>query len=365
MILVAQIKLQPLPVQARHLEATLEKVNSACTWLAAQALEARIFRQFDMHAAFYRQIRQRFGLGAQATVRAIAKVAAAFKLRRVAHRFSKHGAIEYDARLLSWTKDGPCLWTTSGRVTIPFVCGERQRDMLSHKGTAAKLLKRNGEFFLAVYCDVPSAAEQPPSDVLGVDLGVVNIAADSDGNLHVGDRVNAARLKHRLLRGRLQTKGTKSAKRKLRRLSGKESRFARDVNHVISRRVVDLAERTGRAIAVEDLTGIRDRIRARRQQRAVLHSWAFGQLRGFLAYKAGLAGVVFLTVDPRNTSRTCPACGHCEKANRRSQSEFRCRQCGFSAHADIVGAGNIRTLGLDALRQGRPSTGLLSRTPVV
>jgi len=362
MTVVAQLKLQPSPVQQIALTETLERVNAACCWLDEQALETTTYRQFDLHAAFYRQLRSRFTLGSQASIRAIAKVADAFKQRKCRHRFSKHGSIGYDARMLGWVENDISLWTVSGRMRIPFVCGEKQRRLLTHRGSSAQLCRRNNEFYLSVCCTVPASVLNPAEDVLGVDMGVVNLATDSDGTLYAGDRLNDNRRKHRVLRSKLQAKGTKSAKRKLRKLSGKEARFAKDVNHVLSRRIVDLAERTDRAIAIEDLSGIRDRIRARRQQRTVLHSWSFGQLRAFLTYKAELAGVPLLVVDPRNTSRTCPACGHCERANRRSQSQFTCQHCGFSAHADIVGAGNIRALGLDMIRPGRPSTGLLSRT---
>ena len=121
----------------------------------------------------------------------------------------------------------------------------------------------------------------------------------------------------------------------------KEARFRRDVNHQISKKLVAKAKGTGRGIGLENLKGIRDRTQFRKPQRARISSWSFFQLRSFVEYKAGLAGVPIVLVDPRNTSRTCPECGHCEKANRKSQSEFECRHCGYSANADFVGARNI------------------------
>jgi IS605 OrfB family transposase len=108
-----------------------------------------------------------------------------------------------------------------------------------------------------------------------------------------------------------------------------------------SRSIVRTAKDTDRQIALEDLTGIRDRITVRKGQRAIHSGWAFFQIRAFVSYKALLAGVPVVFVDPRNTSRTCPRCDHCEKANRRSQSEFVCQSCGFAANADVVGAVNI------------------------
>jgi putative transposase len=113
----------------------------------------------------------------------------------------------------------------------------------------------------------------------------------------------------------------------------------------LSKAIVQTAKGTSRAIALEDLKGIRERISAKgtvKRQRRVLHSWAFFQLRAFIAYKAALAGVRVVYVDPAYTSQTCSRCGHCEKANRKSQATFLCRSCGFSAHADLNAAVNIR-----------------------
>ena len=129
-------------------------------------------------------------------------------------------------------------------------------------------------------------------DFLGVDLGVVNIATDSDGNAYSGSHVRSMRHRHRKLRTKLQKKGTKAARRKLKRLSGKERRFATNTNHVISKQIVALAKGTGRGIALEDLSGIRERITARTgKQRYDLHSWAFFQLGQFILYKAIGKGV--------------------------------------------------------------------------
>ena len=149
------------------------------------------------------------------------------------------------------------------------------------------------------------------------------------------------------MRQKLQAMGTKSAKRLLRKRSGREHRFIRDVNHCLSKAIVQAAQGTARGIALEDLKGIRERIAARRtvagkRQRRVLHTWAFCQLRAFIAYKAALAGVRVVLVNPAYTSQTCSRCGHCERANRPAQAAFHCRACGFACHADLNAAENIR-----------------------
>jgi len=168
--------------------------------------------------------------------------------------------------------------------------------------------------------------------MLGVDLGITNLAVDSDHTIHQGKTVKRVRYQHRQLRRKLQAKGTKSTRR----------RFATWTNHNISKRIVEKAKDTKRGIALEDLSGIRDRVTVRKAQRSTLHSWSFHQLRGFIEYKAQLHGVPVVAVDPRNTSRTCPCCGHVDKANRRTQAKFLCIDCGYFGLADYIASVNIR-----------------------
>jgi putative transposase len=194
---------------------------------------------------------------------------------------------------------------------------------------------------------VPEAPlTEPVNGFVGVDLGIVNIATTSDGDRAAGACLNRYRKRQARLRKRLQAKKTSSARRLLRKRRRKERRFATDVNHKVSKRIVAEAERTGRGIAVEQLGGIRDRVRLRKPQRATLHSWAFAQLGGFLTYKAQAAGVAFVKVDPAHTSQTCSACGWVDKRNRRSQSVFECVRCDFVGHADHNAANNIAMLGV-------------------
>jgi IS605 OrfB family transposase len=177
-------------------------------------------------------------------------------------------------------------------------------------------------------------------------MGIVNIATTSAGEKASGARVSRYRKRQVRLRKRLQAKKTTSARRLLKKRRRKEARFAADVNHQISKRIVAEAERTGRGIAVEKLTGIRDRVRFRKPQRAMLHTWAFAQLGSFLAYKAKQAGVAFVEVDPAYTSQTCNECGSVDKRNRRSQAVFECGKCGFVGHADHNAAMNIASRGV-------------------
>lgn len=337
------IKLAPSPEQQAALLETMEAFNYACNYASAIAFEQSAFTQPDLHHLTYYEIRQRFSLSAQMAVRAIAKVTESYKAdRKRLHSFKPYSAIVYDQRILSWKSlNNVSILTLRGRQIIPIRIGSYQEGRLDRKVRQSDLILNNGKFYLAVVIDAPEPEPDDPDGFLGVDLGITNIAADSDGTMYAGNQLNGLRKRHAKLRSKLQANGSKQAKRLLKKRSSKEARFARHVNHVISKSVVAKAKDTGRGIALEDLKGIRSRITVRKSQRRQHHSWSFFQLSSFIEYKAKLAGVVVSLVDPRNTSRTCPACGCVDKANRRSQSLFSCVSCGFSSVADTVAAGNI------------------------
>jgi len=344
MKLIAQVKLQTTAAQHDALKRTLLAANCAANHLSGLAWETKQFRQYDLHHTGYYEIRGGFGLSAQATVRVIAKVADAYKLDRKTKRsFRPLGSIAFDSRILSYRLSDKTvsIWTLDGRLRIPFACGEHQAKLLAAQRGESDLMYRNGSFYLLATCDVAEAPQTEVSDYLGVDLGVTNIAVDSDGAVFQGKTVKGVRCRHRRLRTKLQKKGTKSARRRLRKLSGKERRFATWVNHNVSKSIVAKAKDTARGIALEDLTHIRKRATVRKPQRATLHSWSFFQLRAFITYKARRDGVPVVAVDPRNTSRTCPACNCVDKANRPNQATFSCVSCGFSGLADHIAACNI------------------------
>lgn len=348
MKLIAQVKLQPAPGQTELLRRTLEVANAAANYVSEIAWETKTFRQYDLHHACYYDVRTRYELSAQMTVRLLAKVADAYKLdRKTQRRFHPHGSIAYDNRILGWklAAQTVSIWTVGGRQTIPFVAGERQLALLPFMRGEADLIYRRGEFYLHQVCEVDEPPAGDVDEFLGVDLGIVNIATDSDGAVHSSRAVNNVRYRHRRLRAKLQRKGTKSARRRLKKLAGKERRFATHTNHTISKRIVTAAKDTGRGIALEDLKGIRERVTVRRAQRATLHSWSFFQLRSFVEYKARLAGVPVVAVDPRNSSRTCPVCGCVDKRNRPDQCTFSCVACGHSGLADHIAAVNIGSRG--------------------
>lgn len=344
MKLIAQVKLQPTPEQVDLLKRTLEQANAAANYASDVAWRDHSFGQYAIHHLTYHAIRDRFGLSAQMVVRLISKVSDAYKLdKRTKRTFKPLGSIAYDDRILTWKIDkrSVSLWTLEGRANFSFVAGVQQLKLLETRQGEADLVYRDGMLFVLQTCNVDEAPEIDPTGFLGVDLGIANIAVDSDRSVYQGKTVKNVRYRHRQVRQKLQAKGTKSTRRCLGRLSGKERRFATWTNHNISKGIVAKAKDTGRGIAIEELGGIRDRVTARRSQRATLHSWAFAQLRTFIEYKAKLNGVPVVAVDPRNTSRTCLDCGHVDKANRKTQDSFLCVRCGFSGLADHIASVNI------------------------
>lgn len=344
MKLIARIKLQPTKKQHKALLQTLEAANAACDYVSEVAWQAQTFGQFTLHKLCYAAVRAQFNLGADVAVRVFSKVSDSYKLDKQTKRtFNPRGAFPFNDRLVSYKLDKRVvsIWTMDGREKMPFIISEHAANLLRGLRGECDLVYRKGEFYLLQCCDIDEPTPKEVDDFLGVDLGIANIAVDSDGDVHQGKAVKSVRYRHRQLRRKLQTKGTKSAKRRLKKLSGKEQRFAANTNHVISKILVAKAKDTDRGIALEELGGIHERVTTKRSQRATLRSWSFDQLRRFIEYKAKQAGVVVTAVDPRNTSRLCPCCGHISKANRKSQSKFLCVSCGFSGLADHIAAGNI------------------------
>ncbi|XVQ87092.1 RNA-guided endonuclease InsQ/TnpB family protein [Microbispora siamensis] len=339
------MKLAPSAEQAESLLATIRACNAAANRAAEVAFAHGTANKVAVQKLVYTDLRHEFGLSAQMAVRSIAKACAAYKRdKAIKPLFRELGAVAYDQRILSWKgHDRVSILTLGGRILVRVVYqGRWPKTADATMRGQADLVYRDGVFYLAVAIDVPEPAVGGEPDCwLGVDLGIVNLATDSTGKAHCGKGVRAVRRRNARLRARLQAKGTKSAKRLLKKRRRKEARFARDVNHRISKQLVDKAQDTCFGIALEDLHGIRERVTVTKARRADLHSWSFRQLRTFITYKAALAGVPVRLVDPRNTSRTCHKCGHCDKRNRPTRDDFRCVRCGFAGPADHNAAINI------------------------
>ncbi len=303
MKLTLQIQLLPDKQQAHQLKSTMERFNQACSWLAQQAFERKTANKITLQQSFYYELRQQFGLSAQMASICIRHVGGTYSRdKSILPVFRPNAAMPYDSRILSFKGvDRVSILTLEGRLIIPFVMGR-------YTNTETEKVRQ---------------------------------------------KQNKVRRSLGRKAGKAKRKGSrpKNIKRKLKALSGKERRFKANENHRISKQIVEKATDTNRGIGLEDLTGIREGTRFRKTQRDKMSKWSFAELRGFIEYKAKLTGIPVIPINPRNTSRTCPKCGHIDKGNRLTRGLFLCCSCGHFDHADIVGATNIATAAKVAWRE--------------
>ncbi|WP_327576738.1 RNA-guided endonuclease InsQ/TnpB family protein [Streptomyces sp. NBC_00145] len=379
MKIVVQVKLMPEAEQAAALRSTLRTVNDLACWVSQVAFARGVPREYELRKHTYPHLKAQ-GLGAQAAQHVIKKVRDAYttlhanlragnlgkpKSRRRVRAESKpiafrsEAAQPYDDRCLSWQYDQQTvsIWTMAGRIkNVSFVCSVDALEVLKqYRKGESDLIERDGVFYLIATCDVPEAEAYEPDGFIGVDLGIVNIATTSTGYQAAGRGLGRYRKRQLALRAKLQKKRTKSAKRRLKERSRREQRHVKNTNHIIAKTIVTEAERTAHGIALEELRGIRRRVRLRKPQRVTLHSWAFAQLGDFIVYKAKRAGVPLVYVDPAYTSQMCSQCRHIDKRNRVDQGLFICRGCGVVAHADRNASHNIAARGAAVWTAGRES----------
>ncbi|USX50393.1 transposase [Lentzea sp. HUAS12] len=366
MKIVVRVKLLPDVVQLAALAATLHGCNESAGWVSRTAFDHGVFREYALRKHTYAELKAR-GLGAQAAQHVIKKVADAYAALHAAIRagnlgkpgskrrvkagskpiaFRLDAAQPFDDRCLSWNHDAGTvsIWTTAGRMkNVRFAGSPHQlKTLREHRKGESDLLHRDGTWFLLATCEVPEEPQFEPVDWLGVDRGIVNLATTSDADDHQGRGVNRYRRRHARVRSELQARRTKSATRRLKKRARREQRHSTHVNHKIAKQLVAVAERTGRGIALEDLSGIRDRVTVARHQRATHSSWPFHQLEAHIRYKARRAGVPVLVVDAHYTSQTCPRCKDTSRSNRPTRDTFCCRRCGLAGPADVVAAVNVR-----------------------
>ncbi len=300
------LTLKPTDVEKRALTRLQTTFNEACNYISGVAWEAREFNSVRLHRIVYYDVRARYGLLAQHVVRAIGVVADSYKLdRKVRREFRKDAAVVLDTpRLYRLDHNRASISTLDGRLRVALNIGGIQRARLADALKLAEadlMCDRKGRWRLLVsahYADPPAG---DTTGVLGVDMGRTDIAVSSDGDSFSGAQVAAVRdryTRNRQSRQASVSKGTRSTCRRVRqalqRLSGRERRFQRQVNHTISYRLVEAAADTERAIALEDLTGIRERTNTQprsKTERRRSNSWAFHQLRAYIAYNLSFAQI--------------------------------------------------------------------------
>jgi len=354
------------------IQRTVQAWTDACNYISEVAFENGCLSDaVHLHRLTYAEARSLFGLSAQITASAIRHVASKYAGLRTAKKTAKRaasfgkGAVVLQGgsrgRDVSFTRSGLSISTIDGRIKhITYYSGPKLPEYLSEWNLGdGRLFIRDKKVFLAISFKREVEPITKPNDaVIGVDRGINNLAAATDGQharFFGGGHVKHLRNRFTKNRTSLQQKkaqcNTRSIRRVLKRLSGREARFMRDVNHTVSKKIIEFAVQTGNpTIAVEELKEIRNGKRLRKKQRTDMNRWAFYQLEEFIRYKAEDYGFDVLAVDARNTSKGCSRCGFVNSSNRK-RHDFTCGACGYRLHSDLNAARNIRLRGILARQE--------------
>jgi putative transposase len=383
------VQLKPSPEQARGLKTTLEQYTACFNAVCREGFTTGCSNGVELHhrtsyplRAEYPDLPAQLVVSARVKATEAVKSALTWKIKKEqaylkwVEKARKQGkpapvfkpvrcprselvCIRYDQRSfwVKWETFTCSLATVNGRVELPFTVPAHLMRYVGSQVCSADLCYRKGRFTLHIVVSLPEPAVVPTQEVIGVDLGLNRPAVTSTRHFLGEKRWKEQERRIFRLRRQLQAKGTRSAKRHLKKLSKKQFRLHRDHDHVLSKRIVENAP-PGSTIVLENLTNIRETSQMGRgkqkkhvENKRRLHSWSFAQLYSFVEYKAQARGIRVVRIDPRHTSQTCSRCGYQHRANRRSQSLFLCRQCGYQLNADLNAAYNIREKYLASLAQ--------------
>lgn len=366
----AKIQIYVTSSQAESLKITTNAYRKASNWLSNHIFETKNLNQSHLNNLYYHDLRNRFGLKSQMAQSVMKTVIARYKSAKSNnHTWSLivFKLPEYDLvwnRDYSLTQNQFSVNTLDGRLKLDY---ERKAMTKYFNGTwkfgTAKLIFKHKKWFL----HIPMTKEFTPVDfanvnhIVGIDLGINFLATtyDSHGktSFYNGRTVKHKRGVFKSTRKQLQMRQTPSARKKLKQIGSRENRYVTDVNHRITKALVDKYP-NGTLFVLEDLTGVRsvtEKVRAK--NRYVSVSWAFYQFRQMLEYKAEMNGQKVIVVDPRYTSQTCPKCGHIAKANRNKKLHtFTCQNCEYQSNDDRIGAMNLHRKGIEHI--GVVATGI-------
>jgi len=331
---------------------TMRAYSTAFSISAQWGFDNRVWNKVENHKATYRVVRETVPDLPSSLVQGARDCACealkAVKCKTVPER-KPLAAMRYNQRVIrvNLIHGFATIASVKGRIKATFPISEYHRQYLTWTVTSSTISydRKKKVFYLHTSVEHPDVEPVQEVKVLGIDRGIVNIAVCSDNTFFNSRQVKRVRSKYAHLRQDVQSKGTRSAKRKLRKIAGRERRFVTDTNHCISKQIV---ESDYTVFALEDLSKIRVQNRKSKEFNRKLNNWSFYELEQFLQYKAEALGKQVTFVDPRYTSQKCSVCGHTYKGNREGSS-FRCRKCGFQLHADLNAARNIAQIGISCL----------------
>lgn len=334
---VATIKLK-IPKNNLLLE-TMQQYSKAVQYIADKALGYGIYNRYRLHHLVYYQTREHFKLPSQFTINANRVASQALKSIKKTEgskpTFKEFMPLAFDRRNSTWHGDKIRLATLDKPITINLDIPEYYWKYLDWNYQTALLIKDKQTMFLHITFSRDISIQRSSDGFLGVDVGINHIAVTSNGQFFSGNKIKRYRLKFKRLRARLQRKGTRSAQKKLKAISGRERRFKTYWNHVISKQVV--ANCNAGTIVLENIKGIRKGNRCKRFN-FWLNGWSFFQLHSFITYKAQRQGIRIIKVSPYHTSQTC---SRCSSIGSRSKGFFVCHDCKYSLNADLNASYNL------------------------
>jgi IS605 OrfB family transposase len=357
------VKLDVTESDADLLHETIDQFRDAANHVVRHARDDDgyvITSKRRLHDRTYADVREATDLHANLVQAARSRAAEALKSVTAKWKRGKHASLprfsspflEYDKRSATFHADHASLSTVGGRITAEYVLPGETRDtphsqyLVSdeYETTGATLHYREttDEFYLHVRTKADVDAPDPPENgtVLGVDLGVENIAVTSTGVFWSGSELDHWHREYETRRASMQQKGTRYAHEAIQRVGETETgRFEQMLHRVANGIVHEAVEGECSHIAFEDLTDIRDRMAGAKR----LHAWAFRRLYEYVSYKAEEHGIVVEQVNPQYTSQRCSHtdCGFTVRENRPSQERFKCQKCGYELHADYNAAKNV------------------------
>lgn len=340
------IRLEMTNEQSQKLLALREAYLAACNQIVPSVIEHRCWNRVALHHLVYKKVRASSPLGSQMVCNAIFSVCKAYKNRTISKeetvptiRFHTNRSVHFDKRTYTIKGNTLSLYTLGKRLTVTMRMGAFQEKYFSqglHK--EAELVFRKGRWYFNLVLDLPDVPLTDKTALFAVDIGENVLAATSSGKLFGGGKTRHERSKYLAKRRRLQSNGSQSAKQLLKKISGKEMRHVRQINHEVSKQVIKEAIRQGAGVIVlEDLTYIRQRIKAGRKMRSRLHRWSFYQFQTMVQYKAEQLGIPTLFVNPAYSSQLCSSCG---SLGVRERHHFKCN-CGNQQHSDLNASRNL------------------------
>jgi len=335
-----------------RLVRTIEQTNLATNDILKIGFDNKIVNKLKLHHLTYYPIREKYPQIPASIVTTARDNASEMlklgKLKRLPKK-KKWSAIRYNQRTFTpeLGKGFATFASINKRVRVQIKIPEYFRKYMGWKVVSAKLSYDGHKLVLGIVVEEGTPSVRPPTTVLGVDTGIINHAVLSNNKFHNSSHIRMVKGQYQYLRRRLQAKGTRSAKRKLKQLSGREKRFMADANHQIANWILF---QPFDAVALEKLGIQRDK-RLGRSFNRKLGNWAFGQLQRFIEYKAEGQGKAVIYIDARFTSLKCSRCGDVRKSNRKGLV-YKCKSCGFELHADLNASRNIANLGISEI--GRP-----------